>query len=239
MLIVPLGTIINAYASHSDWQDFENNIYVGAGYLNNTGSGNGFGERDNGGANLMIGATSLFNNHVWLNIEGNTAFNSGNIKSNYDTSAKIGYSIQTSHLQNNFNFIPYAKLGIGSGGAYYSTTTNINYGIGLLSELMLNRDWLVYLDINSSLQNYDNSLATDFNNNVINGLAIYDKVDSSYSYGLDLGAKYITNSGFYINPFFKYQIYEQSLKARSNIDFGTVDPTTKVMQLGVAFGILI
>jgi hypothetical protein len=105
---------------------------------------------------------------------------------------------------------------------------------------MITADWLLYADINYQLQNFNGSINTDFNQNVLNNYASYSIIGTPYTYGINIGAKYITKNGFYFNPFFSYQSYQQTFNVTGgSINFGTLTPSVDQYQFGIKFGLVI
>ena len=235
ILVLPIAS---AVATDQSWQDFENNVYMGGFYSNNSASITQFGASSNNSGAVYLGTSALFDNKTYLNLEGNSNFHSNeNFVGNwYNIGIKAGYSLEDEL----FNFIPYAILGAGNEGAYYSSATNINYGVGLLSELMITPDWLLYADINYQLQNYSNSINSDFNKNVLNNYTTYSMIGTPVTYAVDIGVKYITRGGYYFNPFFKYQNFQQTYGVTGGtINYGNLIPSVNEYQFGLSFGLLI
>jgi len=233
--LFPVGL---ACANIVKWQDFENNIYMGGAYGINSASISQFGATSNNSGIADIGATALFNNRVYLKLDGNANFNaSGNFIGNwYSSDLKMGYSLQSEE----FNVVPYAILGYGNDGAYYSNTQNIKYGIGILGEYMITPDWLIYADVNYQYQSFSGNINDDFNKNVLNNTAIYSLNGTPNTYGIDVGLKYITKGGLYFNPFFKYQEYQQNFNLTNGaINYGKLTPTVTQYQFGLNFGLII
>jgi hypothetical protein len=226
-----------AFANNYAWQDIENNLYVGILYSNNNPSVQQFGNPTDNSVAVNLGASTLFNNRIYLNLELNGNFLGGSsyVGNWYDGIFKFGYSLQNDE----FNFTPYIDLGIGNQGAYYSTSFNYNYGIGLLSEFMITTDWLLYVDLNYQLQSFTGNINNDFSNS-LGSLASYSLTGNSYNAGIGVGVKYITSNGFYFNPFFKWQNYGQEFNPNNNTpNFGTLNPITNQYQVGLNFGLLI
>lgn len=226
------------FATNQSWQDFENNAYIGGAYsYNNTNTG-GFGNVSSSSPMVDIGATILMQSNIWANIEGEGNFLSGGayVSNWYNLTGKVGYSINS----NKWNFIPYGVIGVGNGGVYFSSSNSINYGAGLLSEISINANWLLFADINYQFQSFSGQINTDFNKNVINNQSTYSINGTPSTYQMEFGAKYITNNGLYISPFVKYQNYNQTFTQSSgNINYGSVNPNTNQIIVGVNFGVVL
>ncbi|MFN8771113.1 MAG: hypothetical protein ACK5WP_09655 [Neisseriaceae bacterium] len=236
--LILLLPVLSGYTLDYSWTDFDNNVYIGGAYSNNNASVNQFGAISTSSGALNLGLSMLFPAQVYFNIEGDTNFTSGGsfVANWYNVGAKLGYAFPV----NAFNFIPYLSLGIGNEGAYYTSSANINYGIGLLSELAIDKSWQVYADINYQLQSLSGQAPSDFNNNVINNYASYSLSGSPYTYGITLGAKYITSKGFFISPYVKYQNYNQSFTSNGgSINFGTINPQSSLYQAGIKIGLVL
>jgi hypothetical protein len=234
LLLLPIACCF----ADNKWQDFENNIYVGGAFSINSAAANQFGTVSPNSGAMDIGATALFNNKIYLNFEGNGNFLSGGsfVGNWYNGSLKAGYSLQTSAL----NFIPYLAVGYGNTGAFYSTTGSANYGVGLLSEVMLTEDWLIYADVNYQLQSPSDSINSDFNTHVLNNFTSYSISGSPEVLSANVGVKYITDGGYYFNPFFKYNNYQQSFnQSGGSINYGTLNPYVNQYQLGINIGLVI
>lgn len=237
--LIILVHVTSLFAVNAQWQDFENNLYAGGAYSINNSSVAQFGSSSGNSGLINIGTTALLDNHVYFNLNGEANFNANAdfISNWYNTTLKLGYSLQPDEI---LNFIPYALIGYGNQGAYFSSVPSFNYGIGLISELMITTNWLLYTDINYQWQNFTKSINDDFNNNVVDNFANYILTGTPTSYGIDFGAKYITNNGFYVNPFIKYQYYQQVFsQTGGNIDYGTLTPTVNQYQFGINFGLII
>ena len=236
LCLLPIGFI---HAGLLQWQDFENNVYVGSAISVNDVTVSKFGTTSNASGLINLGATNLFDNHIYLKLDAGFDFNNGgSFVSNWSNADfKVGYSIQSDEI----NLIPYGVMGIGNDGAYYSNVTNYKYGLGLLTEYMITPDWLLYADINYQLQNFSGDINNNFNQNVLNNTATYHMDNNNPStYGIDIGIKYITKNGLYFNPYFKYQDYQQSFSLTGGlINYGTLTPTTNQYQIGINVGLSI
>ncbi|MFN8770766.1 MAG: hypothetical protein ACK5Z5_01095 [Neisseriaceae bacterium] len=234
VFILPLTL---SFAEDSQWQDFENNLYIGGAYSINNATIKQFGSSSSNSGLLNLGATALFDNNLYLNLEGSGNFNSSSnfVGDWYSATLKVGYAIDIQQ----FNFITYVMGGYGNTGAYFSTAVNPSYGIGLLSEFMISSSWLIYADFNYIWQSYGSELAADFNKNVLNNYVSYQLDGVPSNYGINIGVKYVTDKGYYISPFFKYQNYQQSFGYFSgNINYGTLTPAINQYQFGINFGLV-
>lgn len=230
--------LTSSFADDMQWQDFENNVYIGGAYSINNASVTQFGTSSTNSGVLNLGATALFDNKLYVKLAGTANFNSGGnfVGGWYNTDLKFGYALYTAQ----FNFIPYVLYGYGNGGAYYSTAQNFNYGLGLLTELMVSSQLLIYADLNYQWQNFSGQINADFNKNVLNNYTSYNLNGIPTTYGIDFGIKFITDGGYYINPFFKYQNYQQSFsQSGSIINYGTLNPAVSQYQVGINFGLTI
>ena len=225
-----------SFANNANWQDFDNNLYVGGGFALNSSSVNQFGVASNNFGVAQIGTTALFGNGIYFNIEGVAKFTSGGsfIGNWYNGVLKFGYSIQP---DDNLNFTPYLSLGYGDSGAFYSTASNLSYGVGLLSELMFNSNLSLYLDLGYQLQDYKTAINNDFSTNVLGGFAAYSLSGNPSIIDASLGLKYITQGGYYINPFFKFENYQQSfIQSSSGLSYGGLNSIVNQYQFGVNVG---
>lgn len=232
--MIPL--ICHANNNNANWQNFENNVYIGAGFSANKASINQFGTVSTNSPFGDLGMTILLNNKIYANVELNGTFaNGGSYVSNWMSGAiKFGYSLQAG----SFNFIPYVIGGYGNQGAYYSSANNASYGGGLLSEYMITPSWLLYVDANYQWQSFGSGINNDFNKNVLNNYATYQLSGNPGNLGIGAGIKYITPKGFYFNPFFKYENYSQSFTQNGGvINYGTLSPATNQFQVGVNIGL--
>ena len=94
--------------------------------------------------------------------------------------------------------------------------------------------------MNYQWQNYGSGINQDFSSNVLTNVAKYNLTGTPYTYGVELGGKYITNGGYYINPFVKYNDYQQQFSSGiGNASYGTLTPETSQFQIGLNFGLLI
>lgn len=225
------------FADNSKWQEFENNLYIGTGYSSNNAQINQFGTQDSSSAFGKLGMNVLLNNQVYTSLEltDNLVKGGSYVNDWLNGVIKFGYSIQT----NNTNFIPYLVGGYGNQGAYYSTASNYSYGAGVLSEYMINANWLLYVDANYQVQNFANSVNEDFNNNVVNNRTNYQLSGASGDVMISLGIKHITAGGWYFNPFFKYENFSQTFvqNVGQGINYGTLTPTTNQFQVGINVGV--
>ena len=228
-----------AYAGDIKWQDFENNAYLGLAYSTNKQSVQTIGDSSSGSIAPDFGATALFDNHVWANFQMNANFlNNNKFVGNWLYGAtKIGYSLQQTR---DFNFIPYAILGYGNNGAYYTNTNTLSYGVGMLSEYGITSNYLAYIDVNYQWQNFGSGISQDFSTTALGGLSQYNLTGTPYTYGIELGGKWITQSGLYINPFIKYNGYQQQFSAGTGVvSYGTLTPEVSQFQLGINVGLTI
>jgi hypothetical protein len=224
------------YANNASWQSFENNMYIGGGYSNNMASINQFGTLSNSSPYIDLGLTALLSNNIYFNVEFDGNFlNKGSYVSNwFYGSIRLGCGIQAGM----FNFIPYIIGGYGNQGAYYSSANNWVYGLGITPELMINKNWLLYVDGNYQWQSFSGSINNDFNTNVLNNYANYQLSGNPGIINVALGAKYVTSNGFYVNPYFRYENYSQSFNQVSgSINYGTLNPNTNQYQVGVNIGL--
>lgn len=227
---------IMVFANNEPWQDFENNAYIGGAYSYNNANINQFGAISGSSPLFDLGGTMLLSSNLWANVNFDANFVAGGsyVSNWYNLSGKLGYSF----TDTTYNFTPYAMIGLGNNGAYFSNANAINYGLGLLSEAMLDENWVLFADFNYQLQNFNSQINGDFNKNVLANYSTYTINNSPSIYGISLGAKYLSNNGFFISPFIKYQDYNQSFSVINNdINYGTVSPTTSQVILGINFGV--
>ncbi len=231
MLISNLFAVDWQIFNNKDWRKFDNNAYLGIGWSANNAMTSSVVNSTKSSLMTDIGATFLLSNKVYTRLEFDANFlNQEPYVSNwYMGNLKVGYSVEKSIL----NFVPYLNLGYGTQGAYYSTTSNFNYGVGMLFEFGVTPDMLLYVDPSMGWQLFGSSISNDFDKNV--GINNYQLNGTPFSYGIEIGARFIKKD-FYLNPFFKYQNYNQSF---SGGRYGAQTSNSNQYQINVNFGWLI
>jgi hypothetical protein len=234
--LIILFPISYAFASVENWQDFNNNFYLGGGYSINTSTVNSLGSNTTNSSSLALGTTALFDNNIYANLEANANFLAGSanfIDNWYAINAKIGYALNNQYV----NFIPYLLLSSGNNGAYYSNSLNYGYGGGILTEAAINNQFGIFVDISYQLQNFTGAISDDFNHHVLNNYASYSITGTPSNYGITIGGKYITAEGYYISPFFNYQQYQQDfVNLNSGINYGNLSSTVSQYRFGINVG---
>lgn len=223
------------YATSQSWQDYNNSLYSGFAVINNNLSVNNLGNSSSTASMVNLGLNTLLNNQLYFQIEA-SYYSNTNIDFNHNwylMNTKTGYSYQFDKL----NLIPYVDLGFGSNGTYFSSATNLNYGLGIIGQIILNQGFLAYVDFNYQQQFFDNQINTDLNNEV--NIASNYKINSNQNYNVNLGVKYVTENGFYFNPFINYQYYEQNFNGNNSFGYEQINPSISQTLFGINFGIVL
>ncbi len=232
LLILPNIIIANPL-----WLDFDNNVSFGALYSTNKATVSSLDSITNNSLGINADVSLLTPSNLYMNTNINANFLAGNgyFANWLNLSGKIGYAFNNDSI----NLIPYGVVGVGNNGAYYANSNEINYGLGMLSELLLNDRLSAYIDFNYQWQNFNEQINNNFNNNVLNNAAVYSITNAANSYNINIGFKYITDNYYYINPYVNYTNYTQEF-SHSNIgaNYGNLYPQTTEYQLGINIGII-
>ena len=75
---------------------------------------------------------------------------------------------------------------------------------------------------------------------MLNNFTSYSISGSPAVLSANAGVKYLTDRGYYFNPFFKYNNYQQSFtQSGGSINYGTLNPYVNQYQFGINVGLII